>query len=426
MVMRSLVIALLVLLAWPGHAAAELVISEIAANPSRPEPGGEFVVVDNARSMAVSLDGVRLTDANGALRGVVPVGTSLEPWQRIALQPSSGASAYTCAAMPHRALLTAWPALNNDGDAVVLERADGTVIDRVAYPRDAFVVEGLSLQRDLFGRWAPSSAEATPCAVAPPRPGTLRLAASSYGAGERDGSVTLAVSRSGGTNGRVGVAWTTADGSARAGADYERSSGTVDLAAMQTTATFRVPLRDDSVDEPDESFTVVLGATEGGATLGEPARASVVVRDDDPPAPPVATPVVAAPAIPTPPAGAAPVAAAPSPGLPAVAAPARATLAVARWQPAARRRQLAAVVACDRDCELAVSGRIAIGGGRSVRLVATRRSLSARTPAVVGLRVPDSRLRALRRALRRRGSLVAVVVAKPADGERVERRTRIR
>src|SRR5215217_5392124 len=168
--MRSFLASLLLLLVLPSAARAGLAITEIAANPALPEPGGEFVVLTNTGLAPVVLDGMRLTDAGRSVRGVVAPDTSLDPGQHIALQPGSGAEAYSCSPLPHRALLTAWAQLNNTGDTVILEAADGREIDRVTYDADAFAVEGPSRVWDApRSRWTSSVGNATPCSVPPPR-----------------------------------------------------------------------------------------------------------------------------------------------------------------------------------------------------------------------------------------------------------------
>ena len=383
-----------------------VVISQIAPNPALPEPAAEFVAVQNTGPSTVLLDGMRLTDRTGAVRGVVPPDTSLDPGQQIALQPVSGASIYGCPGNPYRALLTAWAPLNNDGDSVVLEAPDGTVVDRVEYGPDEYATDG----------------SATPCAIAAPRPGTVRLAEPQYAAREGDRSVTLTLRRSNGTNGRVVVPYAVHDGSARGGSDFDRAVGTVALGAAQDSASFSVPLLPDSADEPDETFAVVLGAPGGGAALGEPARATIVVRDDDPPAPPLVTPVLAAPPV-VPPQALAPAGQQESP---AQVAPARASLVVAPWQAVLRRGGVAAAVTCDRDCEVRASGRIALGRGRFANLAGTVRTLRGHMPSVVVLRVRGRHVRAVRRALRKRGSLRATVAVTPAGGAEVQRGTRVR
>jgi hypothetical protein len=433
-------IGLLVLAAVVGATPrpGDLVVTEIAANPALAEPAGEFVVVDNVGAASLSIDGVRLTDGQRAVRGVVPAGTSLDPGQRIALQPAGGAAAYGCAPPPHHALLTAWAGLNNDGDAVVVEAADGTELDRVAYPREAFANDGPSRRldpafrtpvgNDDFARWALSSGTATPCALPAPRPGTVQLAASGYRVSEGGGSVSIGVRRSGGTNGRVEVPYSTLDGSARAGADYGGASGTVVLAAGQEGARLDVPLGDDAVDEGDEGFEVMLGAPTGGAHLGEPSKASVLIVDDDPPATrPVLVPVPVVP-VPGAPGGSSLGASPPSAGVtaPAERRPPSAAVAVAAWQRVLARGGVTVQVTCDRDCMVRADGRIALGGGRFLRLAGATQGLRAHVPKLLVLAVPPRRERALRRALHRRGTLPATVVATPAGGEAAERRTRVR
>jgi hypothetical protein len=426
--MRIVLASLLLLLA-PATAQAELAITEIAANPSLPEPAAEFVVVANHGPATVVLDGMRLTDSARAIRGVVPPDTSLDPGQRIALQPSAGA--YSCSPLPHRALLTAWAPLNNTGDDVVLEAADGRELDRVSYPAEWFAADGPSRVFDRArSTWAASVGDATPCALPAPRGGRFRFAATEVAVPEHAAAATLDVLRSGGTNGRVAVPWRAIDASATRGTDYAADAGTVTFAGGQQRASIAVPLIGDQRDEADETFTVVLG---GGATV-EPTRAVVRVLDDDAPAPPIlvqpapAAPLPApAPAPPLPPAPAAPAGPpATPPGTPAAPQPARVSLAVAGWQQVVRRRGIAAVVRCDRDCEATARGRIALGGDRTARLATVTRRLPAHTPAVVLLRLPQRYVRPVRRALRRRGPLRATVVATPAGGVAAERSVRVR
>ena len=71
------------------------------------------------------------------------------------------------------------------------------------------------------------------------------------------------------------------DGSATGGTDYIALAGTV-IKAGQVSHSFQVPLTDDTLDEPDETFTVALGDAPAGATKGTPASTVVTLRDDDP------------------------------------------------------------------------------------------------------------------------------------------------
>jgi hypothetical protein len=226
----------------------------------------------------------------------------------------------------------------------------------------------------------------------------------------------------------VTVPYATVDAGASGGSDYARTSGTVVFRAGQENAQLTVPLFDDARDEPDERFTIVLGAPAGGAALGDPRRATVVLYDDDPPPPqPVAAQPTPTLALPAPPALVTPLALPPAAAPPAqaLAQPAgapRAALAVAAWQPLLRRRGLAVAVGCDRECTVSAGARIGLGHGRSLALTGATRTLAAGGHAVLFLKLRERHIGPLRRALRRLGTLRATVTATAAGGEPVERR----
>ena len=134
-----------------------------------------------------------------------------------------------------------------------------------------------------------NSATTTTAVVAGPppvNPGTLALGATTVSIGESAGNVTLTVNRTGGTDGAVAVSYATANGSASAGSDYTATSGTLDWAAGDGAGkTITVPIGSDTVDEPNETFTVTLSNATGGASLGT-SSATVTITDDDQPPPP--------------------------------------------------------------------------------------------------------------------------------------------
>ncbi|HYE50843.1 MAG TPA: Calx-beta domain-containing protein [Azospirillaceae bacterium] len=78
----------------------------------------------------------------------------------------------------------------------------------------------------------------------------------------------------------VTLTYATADGTAKAGSDYQAATGTVTFQPGQTSRTIDVALLGDTVPEADEGFTLVLSAPQG-ATLGKDAAATVVIKDDD-------------------------------------------------------------------------------------------------------------------------------------------------
>jgi aryl-phospho-beta-D-glucosidase BglC (GH1 family) len=94
-----------------------------------------------------------------------------------------------------------------------------------------------------------------------------------------DTTATLTVTLSKPASGPVAVAYTTRDGTARAGTDYRTRSGTLTFAAGQTRKTIAVPVIGDTASEPGEAFTVVL-ANPSGATLAL-GTATVSITDND-------------------------------------------------------------------------------------------------------------------------------------------------
>jgi uncharacterized delta-60 repeat protein len=97
--------------------------------------------------------------------------------------------------------------------------------------------------------------------------------------GSTNASVTIHLDRP--APGPVAVHWATADGTATAPQDYAASTGDVTFAGGETTQTVTVPIVPDTLDEPDETLTVVLSAP-SGARIGDD-DANITIVDDDPP-----------------------------------------------------------------------------------------------------------------------------------------------
>jgi ribosomal protein L35AE/L33A len=119
-------------------------------------------------------------------------------------------------------------------------------------------------------------------------PGTLQFSAATYSVNENGGSATITVTRAGGSNGAVGVSYTTSNGNASAGSDYTTASGTLSWADGDTSdKTFSVPITNDNVYEGDETVNLTLSSPTGGATLGSPNTAVLTIIDNE--QPPVGT-----------------------------------------------------------------------------------------------------------------------------------------
>ena len=80
----------------------------------------------------------------------------------------------------------------------------------------------------------------------------------------------------------VTVNYATRDGTATAGPDYMAASNLISFIPGQTTASIRIPILGDTVDEPDERVTVQLSNPVNAQLTGK-GTASVIITDDDQP-----------------------------------------------------------------------------------------------------------------------------------------------
>lgn len=115
-----------------------------------------------------------------------------------------------------------------------------------------------------------------------PPAGVFQLGAPSQLVDEGAGTATITVRRTGGSEGAATVAYATGGGTAAAGDDYAPTSGTLSWADGDAAdKTFTVPILDDTLPEIYESLIVTLGSPTGGAALGSPFEATLVIRNDD-------------------------------------------------------------------------------------------------------------------------------------------------
>jgi urease beta subunit len=114
-----------------------------------------------------------------------------------------------------------------------------------------------------------------------PSAGELSLSSATYTVNEDDGTITITVIRSGGSNGAVSVDYATSDGSAKEGSDYTSTSGTLNWEAGDTSPkTFTIAITDDFDIENPETFNITLSNATGGATIGTD-ESVVTITDND-------------------------------------------------------------------------------------------------------------------------------------------------
>ena len=123
--------------------------------------------------------------------------------------------------------------------------------------------------------------------------GILALSAQEYSVGEAAGRLTVTVTRAGSLQGEIGVHYGTFTrggvdglgdlGRAAAGVDYVVTSGDLTFASGQSSATFQVPITDDTLGEGDERFAIGISAPTGGATLATSyqSNSNALIIDDD-------------------------------------------------------------------------------------------------------------------------------------------------
>jgi hypothetical protein len=112
----------------------------------------------------------------------------------------------------------------------------------------------------------------------------LQFSAASYTVHEDDGQVAVTVTRTGESAGSVSVNYATSDGSAVAGNDYAAASGTLTWAdGDEDDKVILITVQNDSNEESDETINITLSDPGGGALLGTPSTAVLLIKDDDRP-----------------------------------------------------------------------------------------------------------------------------------------------
>jgi len=112
--------------------------------------------------------------------------------------------------------------------------------------------------------------------------GVLQFSSADYSVNEGNGTVTITVTRNGGSTGAVSVFYATTNGTATAGSDYTPAFNSLNWGDGDAAAkTFTVNIIEDSAIEDDETLYLSLGNITGGATLGIPSTATLTIRDND-------------------------------------------------------------------------------------------------------------------------------------------------
>lgn len=160
-----------------------------------------------------------------------------------------------------------------------------TVVDDSTYETNETLTVALGTPTGGATLGSPSSATVTITSDENPPPGSLQLSSSSYSGGEAAGqrTITITVTRTGGSYNPAVVGYTVSPGTATAGSDYTASNGTLEWADGDANSkSFTITVLDDGIIENNETLTVTLGSA-GGASSGSPSSATVTIVSDDAP-----------------------------------------------------------------------------------------------------------------------------------------------
>jgi hypothetical protein len=250
--------------ALTGPSSAEVKISGAASPPvgSLHFSTAGYSVTQNTRTVTVTVD------RTGGSAGAANVGYSTyKPANGTAI---SGKDFTSATGVLHWA--------NGDSAAKTFTVA----LNNVA-PFTGNKVFGVSLWSPTGGATIsnPGNARITIAGSAAAAVGNVKLSAAGYTVAQGAGTVTVAVDRAGGSAGPLTVAYGTANGTAVAGTDYTAANGTLKWADGDASAkTFAVSVSGAKPFSGNKSFSVALSGPSGGATLGSPDSAGVVITGD--------------------------------------------------------------------------------------------------------------------------------------------------
>jgi hypothetical protein len=112
--------------------------------------------------------------------------------------------------------------------------------------------------------------------------GVIQFSAPSLSVSENGGTAQITVSRTGGNASDVVIGYSTVDGTAKAGSDYQSATGNLIFGANETSKTISVPIINDALNEDTETFGLSLQNISGGGTLGGQTNITVNLQDNDP------------------------------------------------------------------------------------------------------------------------------------------------
>jgi len=170
-----------------------------------------------------------------------------------------------------------------DGDAAS-KTFDITVNGDLTFEPNETIL--LALQTPVGGSLgAPQTAVATILNDDAPTGGTLVLSSATYAVTEGTANVVITVNRTGLSGPAVTCKLSTINGTAKGNGKNRDFTAqklvTVSFAAGIVTQTVNIPINDDVLVEPLETFKVQISTPTGGAVIGTPATGTVTITSND-------------------------------------------------------------------------------------------------------------------------------------------------
>ena len=285
--------------------AADLTINQFRV---RGPAGGndEFVELFNAGPATLDLSGYKLNASNASgttgTRLSFPAGTTL-PSGCYLLLTNSASSGYSGSVAGD---LTYATGVTDTGGLALLD-AGGSIVDQVGLSDGSAYKEGTplaslgssnadqgyqrlqtsaGLPQDSddnsadFVKLSPSAPHdsASPCVALGPALSIADSSVSVHGAGDVAMPFTVTLNQPAQAGG-VSVHVATADGTAKAGVEYESVDTTLTIAAGETQATFNVVVHGRTTPADDKAFSVTLSDPTGGVALGDASAVGAILYD---------------------------------------------------------------------------------------------------------------------------------------------------
>lgn len=127
-----------------------------------------------------------------------------------------------------------------------------------------------------------SPSAATITVVDDDSPAAVGFAQSNYSVSEDSGIAVVSVALNTPSGRPITLNYATSNGTATAGDDYTTTSGTVTFAAGELTKNIVIPVRNDTMDEADETVNLALSNVDG-ATVGTGTAVLTILDDDEAP-----------------------------------------------------------------------------------------------------------------------------------------------